>query len=92
MAIGVVALADGVAHARRRLVAEPVVLLGLGGLLTIVSGLPGLVAGGGFLAHQWLVFDNGFKIGTTMMFDLGVYLVVLGGMLCLVFRLYEETP
>ena len=45
MAIGVVALADGVAAARRRLVAQPVVLLGLGGLLTIVSGIPGFVAG-----------------------------------------------
>ncbi|KIC58076.1 Na(+)/H(+) antiporter subunit B [Sandaracinobacter neustonicus] len=92
MAIGVVALADGVAAARRRLVAQPVVLLGLGGLLTIVSGIPGFVAGGGFLAHQWLIFDNGFKLGTTMVFDLGVYLVVLGGMLSLVFRLYEDAP
>ena len=92
MAIGVVALADGVAAARRRLVAQPVVLLGLGGLLTIVSGIQGFVAGGGFLAHQWLIFDNGFKLGTTMVFDLGVYLVVLGGMLSLVFRLYEDAP
>jgi multicomponent Na+:H+ antiporter subunit B len=92
MAIGVVALADGVTSARRRLVAQPVVLLGLGGLLTIVSGIPGFVVGGGFLAHQWLIFDNGFKIGTTMVFDLGVYFVVLGGMLSLVFRLYEDAP
>ena len=29
--------------------------------------------------------------GTATIFDIGVYLVVLGGVLCLVFRLYEEV-
>ena len=92
MAIGIVALADGVSAARRRLRAHPIAVGGLGLVLAFVSGLPGLWADGSLLAHQWLVFENGFKIGTTLVFDMGVYLVVLGGMLSLIFRLYEDAP
>lgn len=92
MAIGVIALADGVTAARRRLLIHPMVLLGVGIVSAIVSGLPGLFFDTGFLSHQWLIFDSGFKLGTTMLFDLGVYLVVLGGMLSLIFRLYESAP
>lgn len=92
MSIGILALADGVGAARRRLRAHPVAVMGSGLVLAVASGLPGLVLEGSFLAHQWVFFDNGFKLGTTMIFDLGVYLVVLGGMLSLIFRLYEDAP
>ncbi len=92
MAVGIVALAEGVTPARALLRVHPVALAGLGLFLGFVSGLPGLCADGSFLAHQWIIFDNGFKLGTTMIFDLGVYLVVLGGMLSLIFRLYEDAP
>ena len=92
MAVGVIALADGVGAARRRLVIHPVILIGIGVVSAIVSGLQGLFLDTGFLSHQWLIFENGFKLGTTMLFDLGVYFVVLGGMLSLIFRLYEDAP
>lgn len=92
MAVGVIALADGVGAARRRLVIHPVILIGIGVVSAIASGLPGLFLDTGFLSHQWLIFENGFKLGTTMLFDLGVYFVVLGGMLSLIFRLYEDAP
>ncbi len=92
MAVGVIALADGVGAARQRLVIHPVILIGVGVISAIASGLPGLFFDTGFLSHQWLIFDNGFKLGTTMLFDLGVYFVVLGGMLSLIFRLYEDAP
>lgn len=90
MALGILALSDGVAAARRRLVVHPAVLIGAGLAFGIAGGLPGLFLDGSFLAHQWVFFDNGFKLGTTMVFDLGVYFVVFGGMLSLIFRLYEE--
>ena len=90
LAVTIVALADGVPAARRRLRAHPVVMIGAGVFMAAVSGLPGLFVDGSFLAHQWLHFSGGFKVGTTMVYDLGVYLVVMGGMLALVFRLYEE--
>ncbi|HEJ2966705.1 TPA: MnhB domain-containing protein [Pseudomonas aeruginosa] len=92
MAIGVVALADGVPKARALLPLHPVTVIGLGVLFGLLGGLPGLLIEGSFLEHQWLLFDNGIKLGTTMIFDLGVYFVVLGGMLALIFRLYEDAP
>jgi multicomponent Na+:H+ antiporter subunit B len=91
MAIGVVALADGVPRARALLPLHPITVIGLGILLGILGGLPGLLITGNFLEHQWLVLGS-FKLGTTMVFDLGVYFVVLGGMLALIFRLYEDAP
>ncbi|BEG78164.1 MULTISPECIES: MnhB domain-containing protein [Pseudomonadota] len=91
MAIGVVALADGVPRARALLPLHPITVIGLGILLGILGGLPGLLITGNFLEHQWLLLGS-FKLGTTMVFDLGVYFVVLGGMLALIFRLYEDAP
>src|SRR5690625_4762893 len=85
MAVGIVALADGVTSARRKLPAHPVALAGLGLFLAFSSGLPGLWTDGSFLTHQWIIFDNGLKLGTTLIF-------VLGGMLSLIFRLYEDAP
>lgn len=90
MAVSIVALSEGAAKARQVLRVHPVVLAGLGVLLAVVSGLPGLFVGQGFLTHQWLIFSNGFKLGTTLIFDVGVYCTVMGGMLCLVLRLYEN--
>lgn len=90
MAFGVVALADGVSKARAWLRVHPVALAGTGVVLAVLSGLPGMALGEGFLTHQWLIFDSGLKLGTTLIFDIGVYCTVMGGMLCLVFRLYDE--
>jgi len=90
MAFGVVALADGVSKAREWLRVHPVALAGTGVVLAALSGLPGMALGQGFLTHQWLIFESGFKLGTTLIFDIGVYCSVMGGMLCLVFRLYDE--
>lgn len=91
MAISVVALADGVPKARALLPLHPVTIIGLGILLGVLGGLPGLLIQGSFLEHQWLLLGD-IKLGTTMIFDLGVYFVVLGGMLALIFRLYEDAP
>lgn len=66
---------------------------GLGSAL--VSGLPGLLAGNGFLASFWL---PGFTLpvlgavhlGTPLVFDVGVYLTVIGFILLLAGTLAEE--
>lgn len=75
----------------RTVALHPITVIGLGILLGILGGLPGLLITGNFLEHQWLLLGS-FKLGTTMVFDLGVYFVVLGGMLALIFRLYEDAP
>jgi len=90
MAVSLIALSQGVQKARQVLRIHPVVLAGLGVAFAVLSGIPGMVAGDGFLTHQWMVFGNGFKLGTTLLFDIGVYCAVMGGMLCMVLRLYEN--
>jgi multicomponent Na+:H+ antiporter subunit B len=84
----IVALAEGAGAARRLLRVEPMILLGTGLLFAIASGVPGLLLDGSFLAHQWTTLA-GLAVGTPMAFDLGVYLVVLGGVLSLILRFYE---
>lgn len=90
MAVAILALAESVDVARRRVSVHPMVLVGVGLGLAVLSGLPGLGLDGSFLAHQWLELPGGVKLGTTMIFDLGVYLVVFGGVVALVLRLYER--
>jgi len=85
----VLALALGVETARRALVFHPVVLMGAGLAVAFVSGVPGILTDGSFLTHQWGSL-LGVKLGTTIIFDLGVYMVVVGGVLSFMFRLYAE--
>lgn len=92
-AFAVLAFASGVPAARRALLLHPIVWMGVGLVCTAVSGVPGLVYDASYLTHQWGYLPLGFtelKVGTTMLFDLGVYLVVVGGILAFIFRLYEE--
>lgn len=58
---------------------SPKVLIGTGLGLAIISGLPALFAAEPFLTHQWILPALG--LGTTLAFDLGVYLVVVGAVL-----------
>jgi len=83
------ALARGVEVARATLRFEPMTVIGFGILAALLSGLPGLWLDGSFLTHQWLVLGN-FHLGTTLLFDIGVYLVVLGGILSLILLFYED--
>jgi multisubunit Na+/H+ antiporter MnhB subunit len=87
------ALATDVAETRRRLRLHPVVLMSAGLFMAFVSGLPGIVFDASYLHHQWVTVPLGItelKLGTTLVFDIGVYLVVIGGVLAFMFRLYEE--
>ena len=84
----IVALAEGARAARWLATIEPTILLGVGLFCALGSGLPGLVLDGSFLSHQWTTL-GGVAVGTPLAFDLGVYLVVLGGVLSLILRFYE---
>lgn len=57
---------------------QPATIAGAGLILALLSGLPALLVGAPFLTHQWQLWDNGFAIGTALLFDVGVYLAVLG--------------
>jgi multicomponent Na+:H+ antiporter subunit B len=84
----IVALAEGAQATRQLLMIEPTILLGVGLLCAVGSGLPGLLVDGSFLSHQWATL-GGVDVGTPLAFDLGVYLVVLGGVSSLILRFYD---
>lgn len=56
----------------------PAAIASTGLLIALLSGLPALLGQAPFLTHQWQIWDNGFALGTTLLFDIGVYLSVLG--------------
>ena len=81
-------------QAKRGLRIDPVVLMAVGLLVALVSGLPGILAGAPFMTGQWL---PGFSLpligkvhlGTPLVFDVGVYLVVIGFTLHTTFSLAQ---
>ncbi|SHI96976.1 multisubunit sodium/proton antiporter, MrpB subunit (TC 2.A.63.1) [Aureimonas altamirensis DSM 21988] len=85
----VLALADGAVSARKALYFHPVALTGCGLTMAIASGLPGLVTSSSYLTHWWLHIGS-FHTGTALIFDIGVYFVVIGGVMAMVLRFYEE--
>jgi multicomponent Na+:H+ antiporter subunit B len=85
-------IAFGVAAARRALLVGPSTLLGVGLLVALVSGLPGVVAGRPFMTALWTTLAAGstvLHVGTPLVFDVGVFLAVIGVVLTIVFTLTE---
>ncbi len=90
------ATAHGTAAARRALRLDPRTIAMSGLALAILSGLWSALIGDAFLTGQWLFFggdatSKGLPISTVLAFDVGVYLVVVGAVLTLVFALEEEV-
>jgi multicomponent Na+:H+ antiporter subunit B len=86
------ALAFDVATARTVLRVDPGRLAASGLGVALASGLFGLLAGRPFLTGLWYdrVFPVIGKLGTPLLFDVGVYMVVLGITLVILFSLIEE--
>ena len=82
------------AAARRALRVEPQILIGAGLLVAIAAGVLGLLVGDPLLTGQWLEIPlpggGNLDLGTPLVFDVGVYLVVLGATLTMVLTLAEE--
>jgi multicomponent Na+:H+ antiporter subunit B len=95
-ALGVIvfALAHGRAQALRLLRLDPKAMLGVGLLLALASGvLPPLLGLSPLLTHQWGTLALGpvaLPLGTTLLFDIGVYLTVTGFALAVVLPFAEE--
>ena len=88
------AMANDTAAARRALRVPLPTLMGIGLLMALASGLVSVVRGEPFLTSVWLKFGAGslgeVELGTPLLFDLGVYLVVMGVTLTFVLSLAEE--
>lgn len=86
-------LAYDAAAARRILRVDPIMLTASGLLCALTSGLIGWLSGAPFLTGIWFkAFLPGIgevEIGTPLLFDAGVYLVVAGVILSIVFTMEE---
>lgn len=87
------ALANGPAETRKKLRFDPRGVLAAGLLLSILSGCAAVLAGRTFLTGLWLQQPIPLigKLSTVLAFDVGVYLVVLGTTLLILFTLDEEN-
>lgn len=83
------AFASGVAEARRALRVDPRVIGVLGLICALAAGLMAWPLGYDPFAGVWGEVA-GYKISSVLLFDIGVYLAVVGGILTLIFAL-EET-
>ncbi|OSP56822.1 Na+/H+ antiporter subunit B [Pseudoruegeria sp. SK021] len=90
------AIAFSTAEARSALRIEPeqLAIIGLG--LALLAGLVSIVFNEALFTGQWLFLgasegEKGLPISSVLLFDIGVYLVVMGGILALVFALEEEV-
>ena len=86
-------LADGVEAARPALLIEPQRLFGVGLLVALASALFPVALGRPFLTACWTSIgppEWHLLVGTPLVFDVGVCLVVIGVVLTLTFDLAED--
>jgi len=89
------AVAYDVEHARRRMRVPPRLLMSGGLLVALGSGLWGTLSGAPFMTGRWwedftLPVMGGLKLGTPLLFDCGVFLVVAGITTEIAFHIMEE--
>lgn len=92
-AFAIYAIAEGLASARRALVVHPITVAGTGLLLAALSGVVSIFFGDAFLTGQWWFpdFAPDLKyLSSVVLFDVGVYLVVVGTIASIAFALEER--
>nr|WP_321443294.1 Na+/H+ antiporter subunit B [uncultured Cohaesibacter sp.] len=89
------AIARGTRDARKalRIAPENIAMSGLG--IALLAGITAMILGDDLFTGQWVFFgasqgDKGLPLSTVLVFDIGVYLVVFGSILSLVFAMEEE--
>ena len=87
------AMAEGLASIRRALVVPPIAIAGAGLFLAALSGVASLLFGDVFLTGQWWIPQSNPElkyISTVVLFDIGVYLVVVGSIVAIALALEER--
>lgn len=92
VAIVLYMIAEGVAAARELLRVEPRVLIAVGLLVALSSAVAAWFAGQPFMTGLWWkqALPVVGKVGTPLIFDIGVYLTVMGTTLLILFTLAED--
>jgi len=85
-------IANGIDAARTIVRFDPLRIVAAGLLIAIASTFPSLLTGKPFMTGVWI--NTGIpligKVGSPLLFDLGVYFLVLGIALTIIFSLAEE--
>ncbi|MGF1553476.1 MAG: MnhB domain-containing protein [Paracoccaceae bacterium] len=95
-AFALLAASHGVTVARRALRLDPVVVIALGIAAALSAGLLSALFADAPFTGQWLFLGRdetggkGVPVSSILLFDLGVWLTVLGSVLALVLALEEE--
>lgn len=92
-ALALYAISEGAPAAAQLLRVKPQTVIGLGLSAAVGAGLLAALAGREFLTGLWWIRDLGgleIKLSTPLLFDVGVYLVVIGVVLTMLFALEEH--
>ncbi|MGQ7793804.1 Na+/H+ antiporter subunit B [Faunimonas sp. B44] len=92
-ALSIYGIACGVRAVRRALVFSPMALSAFGLFLGALAGLPSLIAGVPYLTGLWWtphVGETELPIATPVLFDIGVYFVVVGAISAIGLTLEER--
>lgn len=88
------AMAFGVKKTQSTIFFSPVNLTAVGLLIALLSGFPALIAGDVYMTGEWVTFfkQTAFelKLGTPLLFDLGVFLTVAGMLMLVMFSIMED--
>ena len=87
------AIAFGTESTRSILRVHPITLIAIGLASLVVSGVIPMFLGEPFLTGKWLFLEYGnseVKLSTPLLFDIGVYLCVVGFIVAVIFSLEEE--
>lgn len=91
IAFSLYAVSFGTQLSRRAVKAAPPTLMAGGLGLALLTGLAPLLVDGRFLQGLWGKI-GGIKVGSPVFFDVGVYLLVIGMVLVIVFELGDRNP
>lgn len=92
-AIAIYGIAYGVTAVRRALYIDANALAGFGLLIAALAGLSAFLAGEPFLTGLWFIFNIGdveVPLSTVLVFDIGVYFVVVGSVASIALALEES--
>jgi len=86
-------IANGIENTKKLLGIDPVKLISTGLLIALLSSFISLLFSTVFFTGHWLDYNFPVvgKVGTPLLFDLGVYLVVMGIVLKIIFSLCEAN-
>lgn len=89
-AFALYAMAYGTRASRQALSVDPRTLMAAGVGIALISALIPLFTGQAFFKGLWAELPGGIKVGTPILFDIGVYLLVVGMALIVVYELDDD--